>query len=116
MSNSLPDCISNELKSEGVYLEPILGVKEFAWKYDIAKEILKCLSSNEYLILGIDVLKSNNGEINYAIAFWAYDYDTTKSKNENISESCSQASQYIDDFHNKKGGNYIYVFIFKPVL
>lgn len=67
----LQDCLLR-LKNDGVYLEPILGVKEWAWKYEAAKELLECLNDNSYIVLGGDVLKQSGRKLDYAMSNWYY--------------------------------------------
>jgi hypothetical protein len=62
LNNILPDCLS-ELIEKGVNLESIFGVKEYAWTYELAKDVLKRLVENGFIIYGGDVLKKKKGEL-----------------------------------------------------
>jgi hypothetical protein len=112
LNNILPDCLS-ELLKKGVYLESIFGVKEYAWTYELAKEVLKRLTGNGFIIDGGDVLKKNKGELEYTIPNWHYDLNNDLKKDENIRLSYEKAINTLDWYHNKFGDEFLYVIVYK---
>jgi len=113
MHNELLSCVSKELKNKATYLEKILGVKEYAWEYSVAKEVIACLAENGFEILGVDILRKIEDSLEYDFPNnWYRNPDKTKTNTENISISCEKAISYIEDFHRRWGDDFLYVIIY----
>lgn len=87
----------------GIDLKNILGVSEWAWKYDDVINIINILEKKDAVILGGDVL---NQEFSYTGDNWAYENLDSK-------ESIEKTKNYIKNYYQRMGNNYYYVLVVK---
>ena len=90
----------------------IIGIKEFAWKYDFIFEVINILCENNCIILGGDVYEINNenGQISSTGDSWYF--NKTYNKND-VVESCKKAIDYIKKHYNINGENFCYTLVYE---
>ena len=83
------------------------GIVEFAWRYDSILEVINILRDNNYIILGGDVHKiEEGGKIIPCIGdTW---YHNRASSPSDVNESYKKAVDYINMYHKRNGDGFCY--------
>lgn len=108
---SLPDNFPKELTDLAKSLEHI-GISGMAWNLENSIKVIDFLNENNYLILGGDVYKLIDGELNSTYDSWYFDKDKSKSSQELLHESRNRAIEYINKYHEINGQDYYYSIVF----
>ncbi|AQM59813.1 Imm40 family immunity protein [Clostridium baratii] len=108
---NLPDNFPKELIDMSKSLKNI-GVLELAWNKENSIKVIDFLNKNNYLILGGDVYKTIDGELNSTYDSWYFNKDKSKSSQELLHESRNRAIEYINKYHEMNGQDYYYSIVF----
>lgn len=108
---NLPDNFPKELIDMSKSLKNI-GVLELAWNKENSIKVIDFLNENNYLILGGDVYKAIDGELNSTYDSWYFNKDKSKSSQELLHESRNRAIEYINKYHEMNGQDYYYSIVF----
>ncbi len=107
----LQDNFPKELTNLAQSLENI-GISGMAWNLENPIKVINFLNENNYLILGGDVYKMIDGELNSTYDSWYFDKDKSKSSQELLHESRNRAIEYIKKYHEMNGQDYYYSIVF----
>ena len=88
-----------------------IGVREFAWEFSVALEVLRVAVLCGYLILGGDVYRLNRttGLASSTGDSWYADQNTLSV---GVIESAGVAERYIRMYHDRNGDGFIFSFVF----
>ncbi|MDO4477367.1 MAG: Imm40 family immunity protein [Clostridia bacterium] len=102
--NLLNNVIPKEMFKEGVDLSKI-GINEYAWGRQKIESIVKILSTQKIVILGGDVYKVRNNNIETTYDSWYIDNDGSKDI---YLKSYVVTLNYIDKYEKNNFGNFLY--------
>jgi len=106
------DIISIELLNRAiVYMHG--EYKHYCWRYNDIFQVIDCLLSQGYVILGGDVLQNENGIIKYTYDNWYYNIDQNKERNQLIAESKDVALNYLYECNNRYGDDGLYLLVYR---
>ena len=88
-----------------------LGISEMAWDRENAIKVIEFLYSNNYAILGGDVYKEEDGDLNATYDSWYFNRSEAKSAQDFLQESSKRAIMYINRYHARNGEGYYYSII-----
>lgn len=108
---NLPENFPEELVNLAKPLEH-LGISEMAWDSDNAIKVIELLNKNNYAILGGDVYKMVNGNLDSTYDSWYFNKNETKSNQEFLQLSSNRAIMYINKYNDINGQNYYYSIVF----
>ena len=81
---------------------------EYAWNYGDFPELLRYFQENAYIVLGGDILTT---ELTRTRDNWYYNPDSSKTRTENIRLSCEAAEKYLSMYRDRRGTDYLIVFV-----
>ncbi|WP_251862280.1 Imm40 family immunity protein [Clostridium sp. Marseille-Q2269] len=87
------------------YSLKIIGINEIAWKEKDAMKVVDFLISKGYAILGGDVYSINGDGFESTYDSWYINKSTNQSF---LEESRKKAFEYISEYAERNGGNYLY--------
>lgn len=96
--------LPQEILSTGINLEPI-GIKEIAWKYEDALVVIDYIFRKGYPILGGDVYAYCEDSVETTYDSW---YMNKTDSKDFVLESKNKAIEYIRNYSNFNGANYIF--------
>ncbi|MBT9830305.1 Imm40 family immunity protein [Clostridium baratii] len=108
---NLPDNFPKELIDTSKSLENI-GVLELAWNKENSIKVIDFLNKNDYLILGGDVYKLIDENLNSTYDSWYFNKDKFSSNREMINASMKTAKEYINKYSEMNGQEYYYSIVF----
>lgn len=88
-----------------------LGISDPAFAYADMKNILQILSASNYVILGGDVYRFQNGQPELTGDSWYYKHSHLLLTTNDVSNSIAVALSYIEKYHSLNGEDYIYSLI-----
>ena len=112
MIYNLNKIFPNDIIESAIPLEPI-GIKGYAWNYEITIKAIKYLYEKNIIILGGDIYQISNGSLCSTYDSWFYNVDIHKGNNFNSKTSCELASSYINNYYLNCGSGYCYSLIIK---
>jgi len=83
-------------------------ISGFAWKWEYVNILLNYLNSNNYAILGGDVYKLENDQIDIAYDSWFCNKKDNMSWEFYVDESNKRAMEYINNYYERNGNDYCY--------
>ncbi|WP_045574929.1 Imm40 family immunity protein [Desulfosporosinus sp. I2] len=108
----LPSDFPEELSKNAKSLEH-LGISEIAWDWQNAIRIVGFLCECNCAVLGGDVYKMTNYELNSTYDSWYINKDETKTWSEYVAESKDKAVSYLNQYHDRNGDEFYYSVVFK---
>lgn len=90
-----------------------LGISDPAFAYADMKNILQELSTDNYVILGGDVYRCQNGQPEITGDSWYYEHNHLLLTKNDVSNSIAAALSYIENYHKLNGAEYLYSLIVK---
>jgi len=89
-----------------------LGISEIAWDGENAIKVVEFLNKNNYAIIGGDVYKIVDGNLDSTYDSWYFNRNEAKSNQEFLQESMERAITYINQYHEGNGKDYYYSIVF----
>ena len=102
--NLLNNVIPKEIFEQGINLSKI-GINEYAWKKQNIENIIKILSTRKIVILGGDVYKATNDNIEMTYDSWYINNDRSKGI---CFKSYIVALNYIEEYEKNNYGTFLY--------
>lgn len=112
-SERLPTDFPMDLLDSGCSLQSV-GVSEIAWPYEDAIKVIKFLTSRGYAILGGDVYLRSDGKLTSTCDSWYATKDMSMPWEQFVVESMRIAVSYIELYHERNGGGFLYSIVFSP--
>lgn len=86
-----------------------LGVYEYAWKKEQVESILQILKEKQVPVLGGDVYRVENGNIDSTCDSWFLEDD---GSSDYLERSFDKTLSYINDYELTNGKGYLYTIVF----
>ncbi len=104
--------IKKFLLDHGLYLEDILGVREWGLKREDALKLLKIMREEKEVCFGGDVLAENDqGKIKHTYDNWYYQKKEKDTDEDYVINSILRAENYIINYKEEKDKKYYYVIV-----
>jgi len=116
MSNKLvfPNAFPGELLNKAKTLEHF-GIAEMAWDWQNAIAVVEFLCEYNYAVLGGDVYRLINGDLESTYDSWYINKDVAKSREQFIGETKDRAISYINQYHERNGDDCYYSVVFEKM-
>ena len=88
----------------------------FAWPYEESKRVLNWLRNQNFVIIGGDAIQTEP-EVSYSrdpSSHWHY-IIANMANRDDVQLSYEKALRFIEDYHSKVPGQYLYLIMFKKV-
>jgi len=109
---NIPGEYSDFIRKNGIYLQPKLGVAEWAFGRGNALKYLDILRAKKIPCLGGDVIaEGKDGAFGYTHDNWHHEKGTGDSQEKYANDSIAKAIKYIKNYQEKTGGEYYYVMV-----
>jgi len=109
---NIPGEYSDFIKKNGIYLQPKLGVMEWAFGRDNALKYLDILRAKKIPCLGGDVIaEGKDGAFGYTHDNWHHEKGTGDSWEKYVDDSIAKAIKCIKNYQEKKDRKYYYVIV-----
>lgn len=112
--SELPNKFPEELFDLAKSLEH-LGISEMAWDWQNAIKVVEFLCTCNYAVLGGDVYRLINGNLESTYDSWYINKDEIKSREEFVEEVRNRAISYISQYHDGNGEDYYYSVVFDKI-
>ncbi len=104
--------IKKFLSDHGLYLEDLLGVKEWGLKREDALKLIRIMAEEKKPCLGGDVLVVNDkGKLRYTYDHWYIEKSKDDTDEEYTTKSILKAESYISNYKEDEYKKYYYVFV-----
>lgn len=111
---NLPDNFPKELIDLAKTLEH-LKISELAWDFENAIKVIDFLNQNNCAILGGDVYKIVDENLDSTYDSWYFNRNEAKSNQDFLHGSMIRAITYISKYHENNGNEYYYSIIFSKL-